>query len=183
MNLKHLGWTFQDVKLWHCSFKIWVFLASIFTEASRGVHIQALTNPNKKQHLTLQTSLQQVLDVIFFPCVSNLQLACNMKQLVVLLYCLNWPVQTGSITRNNHSAIFSLTLDGMPRRSPFGKVNSLLSSRTLFKFSTHSGSTSPSKMIHCLLLISPRTLSMILECKKWEHLNLLREWNKIFALY
>ena len=55
-----------------------------------------------------------------------------------------------------------LTLDGMPRRSPFGNVSNLLSSRTLFKFSTHSGSTSPSKIIHCRLLISPRTLSMIL---------------------
>lgn len=71
-----------------------------------------------------------------------------------------------SKTTWNHFAVFLLTLGGMPRRSPFGNVSSLLSSRTLFKFSTHSGSTSPSKMIHCLLLISPRTLSMILKWRK-----------------
>ena len=58
-----------------------------------------------------------------------------------------------------------LTLAGIPRRSPFGNVNNLLSSKTLFKFSTHSGSTSPSKMIHWRLWISPRTLSMILGSK------------------
>ena len=70
--------------------------------------------------------------------------------------------------RNNRESIapysgyFSLTLGGMPSLSPLGKVSILLSSSTLFRFSTHSGSTSPSKMIHCRLLISPRTLSMIL---------------------
>ena len=61
--------------------------------------------------------------------------------------------------------LVSLTLAGIPRRSPFGNVNNLLSSKTLFKFSTHSGSTSPSKMIHWRLWISPRTLSMILGSK------------------
>lgn len=40
------------------------------------------------------------------------------------------------------------TLGGRDRRSPLGKVRSLLSSNTEFKFSTHSGSTSPSNMIH-----------------------------------
>lgn len=55
------------------------------------------------------------------------------------------------------------TLEGMPRRSPLGRVKSLLSSRTEFKFSTHSGSTSPSNMIQCFFVISPRTLSMILK--------------------
>jgi hypothetical protein len=40
------------------------------------------------------------------------------------------------------------TLGGNARRSPFGNVKSLLSSRTEFKFSTHSGSTSPSNIIH-----------------------------------
>lgn len=54
-----------------------------------------------------------------------------------------------------------LTFGGSDRRSPFGNVNNLLSSKTEFKFSTHSGSTSPSKIIHCLLFISPRTLSTI----------------------
>lgn len=53
------------------------------------------------------------------------------------------------------------TLGGSERRSPFGNVNNLLSSKTEFKFSTHSGSTSPSKIIHCRLFISPRTLSTI----------------------
>lgn len=72
-----------------------------------------------------------------------------------------------------------LTLDGIPRRSPFGKVNSLLSSRTLFKFSTHSGSTSPSKMIHCRLLISPRTLSMILERRVIQLIKEASRWQKI----
>jgi len=43
-----------------------------------------------------------------------------------------------------------LTLDGIPIRSPLGNVNILLSSKTEFKFSTHSGSTSPSKIIQCL---------------------------------
>mmetsp|Transcript_8133 Transcript_8133/g.11836 ORF Transcript_8133/g.11836 Transcript_8133/m.11836 type:complete len:243 (-) Transcript_8133:74-802(-) len=46
-------------------------------------------------------------------------------------------------------------LSGMPRRSPLGSVNSLLSSRTLLRFSAHSGSTSPSKIIQCLLSASP----------------------------
>ena len=40
-----------------------------------------------------------------------------------------------------------LTFGGIERRSPLGRVKSLLSSSTLFKFSTHSGSTSPSKII------------------------------------
>lgn len=72
-----------------------------------------------------------------------------------------------------------LTLDGIPRRSPFGKVNSLLSSRTLFKFSTHSGSTSPSKMIHCRLLISPRTLSMILQRRVIQLIKEASRWHRI----
>jgi len=55
-----------------------------------------------------------------------------------------------------------LTFGGIASRSPLGSVRSLLSSRTEFKFSTHSGSTSPSNTIHCRLPISPRTLSMIL---------------------
>ena len=58
-----------------------------------------------------------------------------------------------------------LTFGGMPRRSPLGRVRSLLSSSTEFKFSTHSGSTSPSKMIHCRLVSSPRTLSIILHSR------------------
>ena len=41
-----------------------------------------------------------------------------------------------------------LTLGGIARRSPLGKVRSLLSSSTEFRFSTHSGSTSPSNIIH-----------------------------------
>lgn len=53
------------------------------------------------------------------------------------------------------------TLDGKAKRSPLGNVSSLLSSKTELRFSTHSGSTSPSKMIHCRLVNSPRTLSMI----------------------
>mmetsp|Transcript_44665 Transcript_44665/g.112583 ORF Transcript_44665/g.112583 Transcript_44665/m.112583 type:complete len:249 (+) Transcript_44665:283-1029(+) len=54
------------------------------------------------------------------------------------------------------------TLLGSARRSPLGSVRILLSSSTLFRFSTHSGSTSPSKMIQCRICASPRTLSMIL---------------------
>ena len=66
------------------------------------------------------------------------------------------------IQYNCHYIKASLTFEGMARRSPLGRVNSLLSSRTEFRFSTHSGSTSPSNIIQCFLLISPRTLSMIL---------------------
>lgn len=51
----------------------------------------------------------------------------------------------------------------MASRSPLGSVSSLLSSRTEFRFSTHSGSTSPSKMTHWRRDVSPRTLSMILQ--------------------
>lgn len=40
-----------------------------------------------------------------------------------------------------------LTFSGMTSHSPFGKVRVLLSSKTEFKFSTHSGSMSPSKTI------------------------------------
>mmetsp|Transcript_27783 Transcript_27783/g.44163 ORF Transcript_27783/g.44163 Transcript_27783/m.44163 type:complete len:240 (+) Transcript_27783:4750-5469(+) len=47
-------------------------------------------------------------------------------------------------------------------RSPLGSVRSLLSSRTLLRFSAHSGSTSPSKMIHCRFWLSPRVSSRIL---------------------
>ena len=53
------------------------------------------------------------------------------------------------------------TFEGRLRRSPLGKVSNLLSSRTLFRFSTHSGSTSPSNMIQCLFDCSPRRLSTI----------------------
>lgn len=56
----------------------------------------------------------------------------------------------------------SRTLGGRLRRSPLGRVSSLLSSSTEFKFSTHSGSTSPSKTIHWRFCSSPLTLSMIL---------------------
>ena len=66
-----------------------------------------------------------------------------------------------------------LTLGGMPRRSPLGRVRSLLSSSTEFKFSTHSGSTSPSKMIHCRLVSSPRTLSIILHSRDHQR---VRKW-------
>ena len=41
-----------------------------------------------------------------------------------------------------------LTFGGIARRSPLGRVRSLLSSSTEFRFSTHSGSTSPSNIIH-----------------------------------
>ena len=54
------------------------------------------------------------------------------------------------------------TLFGRARRSPLGSVSSLLSSRTELRFSTHSGSTSPSKIIHWRFDNSPRRLSMIL---------------------
>lgn len=40
-----------------------------------------------------------------------------------------------------------LTFSGMFKRSPDGSVSSLLSSKTEFKFSAHSGSTSPSNTI------------------------------------
>ncbi len=43
-----------------------------------------------------------------------------------------------------------LTLLGIASRSPLGRVKSLLSSKTEFKFSAHSGSTSPSNTIQCL---------------------------------
>lgn len=48
-----------------------------------------------------------------------------------------------------------LTLGGIDNLSPFGKVNNLLSSKTEFKFSAHSGSTSPSNTIQCLFYDSP----------------------------
>src|SRR3546814_21062479 len=41
------------------------------------------------------------------------------------------------------------TFEGILRRSPVGNVRILLSSRTEFKFSAHSGSTSPSHTIQC----------------------------------
>ncbi len=59
-------------------------------------------------------------------------------------------------------SIVYITLVGSASLSPLGSVNSLLSSNTLLRFSTQSGSTSPSNMIHWRLLSSPRTLSMIL---------------------
>lgn len=55
------------------------------------------------------------------------------------------------------------TFGGKLRRSPLGSVSNLLSSRTELRFSTHSGSTSPSKMIHWRFCSSPRTLSIILK--------------------
>mmetsp|Transcript_12069 Transcript_12069/g.26317 ORF Transcript_12069/g.26317 Transcript_12069/m.26317 type:complete len:249 (+) Transcript_12069:1916-2662(+) len=57
------------------------------------------------------------------------------------------------------------TLSGMLRRSPLGSVNNLLSSSTLFKFSAHSGSTSPSNTIQCLRSASPRWLARIVRSK------------------
>ena len=53
------------------------------------------------------------------------------------------------------------TLGGILNLSPLGNVNNLLSSNTLFKFSAHSGSTSQSKTIQCLLLLSFLTLLII----------------------
>mmetsp|Transcript_20847 Transcript_20847/g.49450 ORF Transcript_20847/g.49450 Transcript_20847/m.49450 type:complete len:346 (+) Transcript_20847:6286-7323(+) len=47
------------------------------------------------------------------------------------------------------------TFGGIARRSPLGRVRSLLSSRTELRFSAHSGSTSPSNMIHWRRLFSP----------------------------
>lgn len=47
-----------------------------------------------------------------------------------------------------------LTFDGIANLSPFGNVNNLLSSNTEFKFSAHSGSTSPSNIIQCLRVLS-----------------------------
>ena len=48
-----------------------------------------------------------------------------------------------------------LTLGGIDNLSPLGNVNNLLSSKTEFRFSAHSGSTSPSNTIQCLLALSP----------------------------
>ena len=48
-----------------------------------------------------------------------------------------------------------LTLFGNIILSPLGNVRILLSSKTEFRFSTHSGSISPSKIIQCYLFISP----------------------------
>jgi len=47
-----------------------------------------------------------------------------------------------------------LTLGGIANLSPFGNVSNLLSSSTEFRFSAHSGSTSPSNIIQCLLVLS-----------------------------
>ena len=43
-----------------------------------------------------------------------------------------------------------LTFEGIDNLSPLGRVKSLLSSKTEFRFSAQSGSTSPSKTIQCL---------------------------------
>lgn len=75
------------------------------------------------------------------------------------------------------------TFGGRDRRSPLGRVSNLLSSSTEFKFSTHSGSTSPSNMIHCRLLISPRTLSIIfLLISESKSLSLFVHYSKVCKL-
>ena len=56
---------------------------------------------------------------------------------------------------NVSTSKISLTLGGTANLSPFGNVSNLLSSKTEFKFSAHSGSTSPSNIIQCLLVLSP----------------------------
>ena len=48
-----------------------------------------------------------------------------------------------------------LTLEGIAKRSPLGNVNNLLSSKTELRFSAHSGSTSPSKIIQWRFEDSP----------------------------
>mmetsp|Transcript_98082 Transcript_98082/g.299850 ORF Transcript_98082/g.299850 Transcript_98082/m.299850 type:complete len:346 (+) Transcript_98082:6210-7247(+) len=48
------------------------------------------------------------------------------------------------------------TCGGIAKRSPLGRVSILLSSKTEFKFSAHSGSTSPSNIIHCRRSFCPR---------------------------
>ena len=55
-----------------------------------------------------------------------------------------------------------LTFDGIWSLSPDGKVSSLLSSNTELRFSAHSGSTSPSKIIQWRFYDSPLWLSMTL---------------------
>ena len=57
------------------------------------------------------------------------------------------------------------TLSGIVKRSPLGRVNSLLSSSTELRFSAHSGSTSPSNTIQCRRSASPRWLAMMVRSK------------------
>mmetsp|Transcript_36195 Transcript_36195/g.108402 ORF Transcript_36195/g.108402 Transcript_36195/m.108402 type:complete len:494 (+) Transcript_36195:3590-5071(+) len=61
----------------------------------------------------------------------------------------------GVACANESTSRIILTLLGMDSRSPLGRVRSLLSSRTLLRFSAHSGSTSPSNTIQCLRSASP----------------------------
>mmetsp|Transcript_19505 Transcript_19505/g.56125 ORF Transcript_19505/g.56125 Transcript_19505/m.56125 type:complete len:242 (+) Transcript_19505:5184-5909(+) len=58
-----------------------------------------------------------------------------------------------------------LMLSGMSSRSPLGSVSNLLSSKTLLRFSAHSGSTSPSKTIQCLRSASPFWLARMVRSR------------------
>ena len=53
------------------------------------------------------------------------------------------------------------TFSGKLNRSPLGRVNILLSSKTLFRFSAHCGSISPSNTIQSFFDNSPRKFSDI----------------------
>lgn len=62
---------------------------------------------------------------------------------------------------NDSTSNSSFKLEGILNHSPFGRVRSLLSSRTELRFSAQTGSTSPSKTIQCILESSPLLLSSI----------------------
>lgn len=62
---------------------------------------------------------------------------------------------------NDSTSNSNFRLGGILSHSPFGKVSSLLSSKTELRFSAQTGSTSPSKTIQCILESSPQLLSSI----------------------
>lgn len=115
--------------------------------------IKALTTLIEIKVQETRKNTKHFLELVKIGYKFNTILYYIIYHILILLNNLNYNlVITSNIIR---------TLGGSDKRSPFGNVNNLLSSKTEFKFSTHSGSTSPSKIIHCLLLISPRTLSTI----------------------
>lgn len=69
---------------------------------------------------------------------------------------IGWQVETFTVGQGQQLVVVQNTDSESVTRGQIRKVCHL------FKFSTHSGSTSPSKMIQCRLPLSPRTSSTIL---------------------
>ena len=114
--------------------------ATRFCSASSGALSRSLTTGSARRHSSVCCSRSAVATV---SCDSH-----TVPQRDTEAGVANFRFSTSNRMR---------TLPGSDSRSPVGSVSSRLSSSTLFRFSAHSGSTSPSNTIQWRRADSPRT--------------------------